>query len=101
MDFNVQEGRLSFATALEEAVRADAVFIAVGTPSRRLMGMQISPTSTMQPAKSQQRSHGFTVIITKSTVPVGTNYEVELIIHEARGRHVVVDRTPEFLREGA
>jgi UDPglucose 6-dehydrogenase len=100
---NVQEGRLSFATTLEEAVRAaDAVFIAVGTPSRR--GDGHADLSYVYDAAREiaEALDGFTVIITKSTVPVGTSDEVELLIYEARpGADVVVVSNPEFLREGA
>jgi UDPglucose 6-dehydrogenase len=100
---NVQEGRLSFATALEEAVcAADAVFIAVGTPSRR--GDGHADLSYVYDAAREIAAalDGFTVIITKSTVPVGTSDEVELIIHEVRpDADVVVVSNPEFLREGA
>jgi UDPglucose 6-dehydrogenase len=100
---NVQEGKLSFATALEEAVRAaDAVFIAVGTPSRR--GDGHADLSYVYDAAREIAAalNGFTVIISKSTVPVGTSDEVEIIIHEARSdADVVVVSNPEFVRKGA
>src|SRR5580700_5437015 len=100
---NVKEGRLSFATTLEEPVRtADAVFIAVGTPSRR--GDGHADLSYVYDAAREIAAalDGFTVVITKSTVPVGTGDEVERIIHEARPHaDVIVVSYPEFLREGA
>jgi UDPglucose 6-dehydrogenase len=100
---NVREGRLSFSTALQEPVRtADAVFIAVGTPSRR--GDGHADLSYVYAAASEIAAalDGFTVIITKSTVPVGTGDEVERIIQDARPDcDVVVVSNPEFLREGA
>jgi len=100
---NVQQGRLSFSTALREAVSdADAVFIAVGTPSRRGDGhadLSYVYEATREIAAALQ---GFTVVITKSTVPVGTGDEVERIIREMRPEvDVAVASNPEFLREGA
>ena len=100
---NVKEGRLSFATALEEPVRAaDVVFVAVGTPSRR--GDGHADLSYVYEATREIAAvlDGFTVVVTKSTVPVGTGDEVERIIHEARpDADVAVVSNPEFLREGA
>jgi UDPglucose 6-dehydrogenase len=100
---NVEQGRLSFTTALDEAVaEADAVFIAVGTPSRR--GDGHADLSYVYEAAREIAAalRGFTVVITKSTVPVGTGDEVERIIRELRpGNDVAVVSNPEFLREGA
>jgi UDPglucose 6-dehydrogenase len=100
---NVRDGRLTFTTAIEAPVRtADAVFIAVGTPSRR--GDGHADLSYVYDAAREIAASldGFTVIITKSTVPVGTGDEVERIIREARpDADVVVVSNPEFLREGA
>jgi UDPglucose 6-dehydrogenase len=100
---NVRDGRLSFTTAIETPVRtADAVFIAVGTPSRR--GDGHADLSYVYDAAREIAASldGFTVIITKSTVPVGTGDEVERIIREARpDADIVVVSNPEFLREGA
>src|SRR5262249_21843036 len=100
---NVEQGRLSFSTALAEAVaEADAVFIAVGTPSRR--GDGHADLSYVYDAAREIAAalRGFTVVITKSTVPVGTGDEVERIIRELRpGNDVAVVSNPEFLREGA
>jgi UDPglucose 6-dehydrogenase len=100
---NVREGRLFFATDLTDAVRAaDAVFIAVGTPSRR--GDGHADLSYVHQAAEEIAAvmNGFTVVITKSTVPVGTGDEVERIIRAKRpdGDFAVVSN-PEFLREGA
>src|SRR5215510_5324702 len=100
---NVEQGRLSFSTALDEAVgEADAVFIAVGTPSRRGDG-RADLTYVYGAAREIAAAlKGFTVVITKSTVPVGTGDEVERIIRETRpDADVAVVSNPEFLREGA
>ncbi|MFN3834471.1 MAG: UDP-glucose dehydrogenase family protein [Glycocaulis sp.] len=100
---NVREGRLDFATDLTEAVReADVVFIAVGTPSRR--GDGHADLTYVYAAAEEIASvmNGFTVVVNKSTVPVGTGDEVEDLIRKARpdGDFAVVSN-PEFLREGA
>lgn len=100
---NVKAGRLDFTTDLNAAVgEADAVFIAVGTPSRRGDG-HADLTYVYAAAKEIAAAlDGFTVIVTKSTVPVGTGDEVERIIGEANpAADVVVASNPEFLREGA
>jgi UDPglucose 6-dehydrogenase len=100
---NVADGRLSFTTDLPSAVaRADVVFIAVGTPSRR--GDGHADLSYVYGAARSIAEHvkGFTVVVTKSTVPVGTGDEVERIIHEVnQDADVIVASNPEFLREGA
>ncbi len=100
---NVREGRLSFTTKLEEPVRsADAVFIAVGTPSRRGDGHADLAYVYRAAHEIARALDGFTVVITKSTVPVGTCDEVERIIHATRpDADVAVVSNPEFLREGA
>jgi UDPglucose 6-dehydrogenase len=99
----VSGGRLTFATELAEPVRtADVVFIAVGTPSRR--GDGHADLSYVYDAAREIAAalDGFTVIITKSTVPVGTGDEVERIIQEVHpDADVAVVSNPEFLREGA
>jgi len=78
---NLEEGRLAFTTALGESVRgADAVFIAVGTPSRRGDG-HADLSHVYEVAREIATAlEGFTIVITKSTVPVGTGDEVERII---------------------
>jgi UDPglucose 6-dehydrogenase len=100
---NSQAGRLRFTTDVTSAVAdADAVFIAVGTPSRR--GDGHADLSYVYAAARQIASalSGFTVIITKSTVPVGTGDEVERIIREENPTaDFTVVSNPEFLREGA
>jgi UDPglucose 6-dehydrogenase len=100
---NVRDGRLSFTTATEEPVRAaDAVFIAVGTPSRSADGH--ADLSYVYEAAREIASalDGFTVIVTKSTVSVGSGDEVERIIRERRpDADFAVVSNPEFLREGA
>jgi UDPglucose 6-dehydrogenase len=100
---NVQAGRLSFSTEVEQPVRqADAVFIAVGTPSRRGDGHADLSYVYAAAHEIAEAMHGFTVIITKSTVPVGTGDEVERIIRAARpDTDFAVVSNPEFLREGA
>jgi UDPglucose 6-dehydrogenase len=100
---NVRAGRLSFSTTVGEPVReADAVFIAVGTPSRRGDGHADLSHVYAAAREIAAALDGFTVIITKSTAPVGTGDEVERIIQEARpGADVAVVSNPEFLREGA
>src|SRR5262245_37402204 len=100
---NVSGGRLSFTTALNEVVReAEAVFIAVGTPSRRGDGHADLVHVHEATREIATALEGFTVVITKSTVPVGTGDELERIIRETR-RDVdfAVVSNPEFLREGA
>ncbi|MEJ2623966.1 MAG: UDP-glucose/GDP-mannose dehydrogenase family protein [Pseudolabrys sp.] len=100
---NVKAGRLKFATDLAPAVKAaDAVFIAVGTPARR--GDGYADLSYVYGAAREIASamDGFTVVITKSTVPVGTGDEVERVIAETRADcDCAVVSNPEFLREGA
>jgi len=100
---NSRAGRLKFTTELRGAVaEADAVFIAVGTPSRR--GDGFADLSFVYDAAREiaQSLDGFTVVITKSTVPVGTGDEVERIIRETRpDAKCDVVSNPEFLREGA
>src|SRR5215831_16082182 len=100
---NAAQGRLSFGTALSEAVAvADAVFIAVGTPSRRGDGHADLSYVYAAAREIAAALHGFTVVVTKSTVPVGTGDEVERIIRETRpDADVAVVSNPEFLREGA
>jgi len=100
---NVKEARLYFTTELAEPIRsAEAVFIAVGTPSRRGDG-HADLSYIYEAARAIAAAlDGFTVVITKSTVPVGTCDEVERIIHAERpDADVAVVSNPEFLREGA
>src|SRR6059058_3685 len=100
---NAKAGRLDFTTDLKGPVaQADAVFIAVGTPSRRGDG-HADLTYVYAAAREIAKAlSGFTVVVTKSTVPVGTGDEVERIIRETNPKaDVVVASNPEFLREGA
>jgi UDPglucose 6-dehydrogenase len=100
---NTEAGRLSFATESGPAVRsADAVFIAVGTPSRR--GDGFADLSFVYDAAREIAAEldGFTIIATKSTVPVGTGDEVDSIVRQLRpDAEFAVVSNPEFLREGA
>ena len=100
---NVKAKRLDFTTDLSKPVAdADAVFIAVGTPSRRGDGHADLSYVYAAAKEIAQSLSGFTVVVTKSTVPVGTGDEVERIIRETNPKaDVVVASNPEFLREGA
>src|ERR1700726_1634271 len=100
---NVKSGRLDFATDLAAPVaEADAVFIAVGTPSRRGDGHADLTYVHAAAREIAAVLKGFTVVVTKSTVPVGTGDEVERLIREANpAADVVIASNPEFLREGA
>lgn len=100
---NVAAGRLSFTGDLKSAVDgADAVFIAVGTPTRRGDG-HADLTYVYAAAKEiAEALTGYTVVVTKSTVPVGTNAAVKKIVSETRpDADFDVASNPEFLREGA
>ncbi len=103
MERNVAAGRLSFTGNLAEAVAdADAVFIAVGTPTRRGDGHADLTYVYAAAEEVAQSLKSYAVIVTKSTVPVGTNREVERIVREARpDLEFDVASNPEFLREGA
>jgi len=100
---NVRAGRLSFSTELAPAVaEADAVFIAVGTPSRRGDGhadLSYVFAAAKEIARAMKR---YTVVVTKSTVPVGTGREVQkTILAERPDAEFDVVSNPEFLREGS
>ncbi|MDE2182502.1 MAG: UDP-glucose/GDP-mannose dehydrogenase family protein [Alphaproteobacteria bacterium] len=100
---NAKAGRLAFETDLKVAMPgAEAVFIAVGTPSRR--GDGHADLSYVFAAAEEMARYlsGYTVIVTKSTVPVGTNRKVEEIIRKVRpDAEIDVASNPEFLREGS
>ncbi|RIV89753.1 UDP-glucose/GDP-mannose dehydrogenase family protein [Aurantiacibacter xanthus] len=100
---NVRAGRLTFTTDLKAGVvGADAVFIAVGTPSRRGDGHADLTYVHAAAEEIAQSLEGFTVIVNKSTVPVGTGDEVARIVKEANPQaDFAVVSNPEFLREGA
>src|ERR671913_487098 len=100
---NVRGRRLDFSTDLAPAVReAEAVFIAVGTPSRRGDGHADLSYVHQAAREIAAAMKGYTVVVTKSTVPVGTGDEVERIIGETRpDAEFAVVSNPEFLREGA
>lgn len=100
---NVKAGRLSFTTDLKGAVTdADAVFIAVGTPTRRGDGHADLSFVYAAAKEIAEAMDGYTVVVTKSTVPVGTGDEVERIIRETRpDADFDVVSNPEFLREGS
>ena len=100
---NVKSGRLSFTTSLAEGIKdADAIFIAVGTPSRRGDGhADLSYVYAVAQEIGENLAND-AVVVTKSTVPVGTGDEVERIIKDSGTSHrVSVVSNPEFLREGA
>jgi UDPglucose 6-dehydrogenase len=100
---NVEAGRLSFTTDLASAVGwRDAIFIAVGTPTRRGDG-HADLTYVMAAAEEVARAlTGYAVIVTKSTVPVGTNRKVKQTVAKANPEaEFDVASNPEFLREGA
>lgn len=100
---NVASGRLSFSTDLASGIAdADAVFIAVGTPTRRGDG-HADLTYVFAAAEEIAKSiTGYTVVVTKSTVPVGTNAKVEEIVRKTNpDADFDVASNPEFLREGA
>ncbi len=100
---NLKDGRLSFSTDLGNAVSAaDLIFLAVGTPMRR--GDGYADLSYVYRAVEEMTPHldGFTVVTTKSTVPVGTSREIERRIMALReDADIAVCSNPEFLREGS
>ncbi|MFN0023529.1 MAG: UDP-glucose dehydrogenase family protein [Parvularculaceae bacterium] len=100
---NVAAGRLAFTTDLTAATPdAEAVFIAVGTPSRRGDGFADLTYVYAAAEEIARAMKGYTVVVTKSTVPVGTGGEVEAIIRRVRpDAQFSVVSNPEFLREGA
>jgi UDPglucose 6-dehydrogenase len=100
---NVQRKRLVFTTALTDAVRqADAVFITVGTPARRGDGFADMSYVRQAALEIAAAMEGYTVLVTKSTVPVGEGDQVERIVREARPEaDFAVVSNPEFLRQGA
>jgi UDPglucose 6-dehydrogenase len=107
VESNVKAGRLAFTTDLGEGIAgADAIFIAVGTPSRR--GDDHADLTFVYEVAGEvgEKLSNDAVVVTKSTVPVGTGDEVERILHETgasseRGYRIAVVSNPEFLREGA
>ena len=100
---NMRQGQLSFTSDVTEAVRgAEAIFIAVGTPSRRGDGHADLSYVYAAAREAAAAAEGFVVIVTKSTVPVGTGDEVERIIREVNPHaEFEVVSNPEFLREGS
>ncbi len=105
---NAAAGRLSFTTELLPAIEgADAVFIAVGTPSRRGDGHAdlsyvFAAAAEIGRALAETRTGGYTVVVTKSTVPVGTGREVAAILRRVcPNARFDVASNPEFLREGS
>jgi UDPglucose 6-dehydrogenase len=100
--FNVDHGRLTFSKDVVEAVKgAEAVFIAVGTPARRGDG-HADLTFVFEAVRELAKViEPGTVVVTKSTVPVGTGDKIEAILREEGVEGVSVASNPEFLREGA
>jgi UDPglucose 6-dehydrogenase len=103
LEASTRAGRLSFTTDLKDAVKgADAIFIAVGTPTRRGDGHADLSYVYAAARDIAAAADDNTIVVTKSTVPVGTGDEVERIIQDARpGAGISVVSNPEFLREGA
>lgn len=100
---NVKDGRLTFTLDLKTAVKdADAVFIAVGTPTRRGDGHADLTYVYAAAEEIANAITGYTVVVTKSTVPLGTNRQVKQVIRKANPKaDYDVASNPEFLREGA
>jgi UDPglucose 6-dehydrogenase len=103
VETNVREERLAFSTDVSAAVdRAEAVFIAVGTPTRGDDGEADLRCVHAAAEEIAGAMNGFTVVVNKSTVPVGTGDEVERIIRTVNpGADFAVVSNPEFLREGS
>jgi UDPglucose 6-dehydrogenase len=102
VDANMQQGRLEFSTETTRVKDADAVFIAVGTPSRRGDGHADLSYVYEAVREIAPLISGTAVVVTKSTVPVGTGDEIERILRELRrDAEIQVVSNPEFLREGA
>ena len=102
VESNVRQGRLEFATEASRIGEADAVFIAVGTPSRRGDGHADLSFVYQAVREIAPLLNSAAVVITKSTVPVGTGDEIENILREKRpDAKIQVASNPEFLREGA
>ncbi len=103
MEKNVSAGRLSFTLDLKEALDgAEAVFIAVGTPTRRGDGHADLSYVMAAAAEIAEHAEDYVVIVTKSTVPVGTNRQVKQAVKKANPKlDFDVASNPEFLREGA
>src|SRR6516165_10406145 len=102
VEFNTRQGRLEFAAEASRVGDAEAVFIAVGTPSRRGDGHADLSFVYEAVREIAPLLAGTAVVITKSTVPVGTGDEIENILRERRpDAGIQVVSNPEFLREGA
>jgi UDPglucose 6-dehydrogenase len=102
LESNIKQGRLEFAADTSRVGEADAVFIAVGTPSRRGDGHADLSFVYQAVREIAPLLAATAVLITKSTVPVGTGDEIENILRNARpDAHIQVVSNPEFLREGA
>ena len=100
---NIDANRINFSTNLESAVRsADIVFIAVGTPSRRGDGHADLSFVFNAAEEIAKAINGYTLVVTKSTVPVGTGNKVKKIIEKANNKaEFDIASNPEFLREGS
>jgi UDPglucose 6-dehydrogenase len=103
MERNVNAGRLSFTSDLAEAIRgAAAIFIAVGTPTRRGDGHADLSYVMAAAEEIAVNLSEYAVVVTKSTVPVGTNAQIKAVIAAANPQaDFDVASNPEFLREGA
>ena len=103
LERNINANRITFTTELESAVRdADIVFIAVGTPSRRGDGHADLSFVFSAAEEIAKAINGYTLVVTKSTVPVGTGNEVKKIIEKENYKaEFDIASNPEFLREGS
>ncbi len=100
---NLKANRLHFTVDYKEAIpESDIVFIAVGTPPKANGEADLSTVLSVSEQIAKNLKSGFTVVSCKSTVPVGTNLEVEKILnkHKPKNAEVAVASCPEFLREG-
>jgi len=101
LERNLKENRLEFTTNLKHAVKSsDVIFIAVGTPERRDGSADLSQVFDVA-KKIGQYMNGYKIIVTKSTVPVGTGEKIKKIITKQTKHKFDIASNPEFMKEGA